>query len=106
MIVEDCPHAEAAAELVSMVALELDAAVDVRRTVVETLDAASRLRFLGSPTVRVNGVDVEPGAAERSDFALSCRLYRTQSGPARVPAAEWIGTAIAAAAGNVRGEAD
>jgi hypothetical protein len=28
------------------------------------------MRFLGSPTVRVNGVDVEPGAEERRDSPL------------------------------------
>ncbi len=39
---------------------------------VEVLDHASaqRLRFLGSPTVRVNGVDVEPGAADDTNYGL------------------------------------
>jgi hypothetical protein len=35
---------------------------------------------LGSPTVRANGVDVEPGAEERRDFAFSCRIYRSEAG--------------------------
>ena len=104
--VEDCPSADAATQLVELIALRLEIGIDVRTTVVDTPRAAARLRFLGSPTVRVNGVDVEPGAAVRCDFALGCRLYRTESGPARVPAADWIGIAIAAAAGSERGEAD
>ena len=29
------------------------------------------LRFLGSPTVRVYGVDIEPGAEERRDVAFA-----------------------------------
>ncbi len=39
---------------------------------VEVLDQASaeRLRVLGSPTVRVNGVDVEPGAADYTNYGL------------------------------------
>ena len=102
--IEDCPYADVSAQLVELVSLRLEVEIDIRSTVVDTPRAAERLRFLGSPTVRVNGVDVEPGAAVRCDFALGCRLYRTQSGPARVPSAEWIGTAIAAAAGNVWGE--
>src|SRR4051794_24198680 len=39
-------------------------------------DARAR-RFLGSPTVRIDGADIEPGAAERTDYGLKCRLYRT-----------------------------
>jgi hypothetical protein len=41
---------------------------------------AEEERFLGSPSVRVEGVDIEPGAGERTDFGLKCRLYRTSEG--------------------------
>lgn len=34
--------------------------------------------FLGSPMLRVNGVEVEPGAAEREDYGLKCRLYAAE----------------------------
>ena len=38
------------------------------------------LRFLGSPTVQVNGLDIDPAAHAREDFGYSCRHYgRTQS---------------------------
>lgn len=95
--VDDCPHVGAAELLVEAIACRLDIDVSLRRTVVATPNAASRLRFLGSPTVRVEGVDVEPGAAARCDYALGCRLYRTASGPAPLPAVEWIGAALTAA---------
>jgi len=39
-----------------------------------------RLRFLGSPTVQVDGVDIEPAARDRTDFAMSCRVYNTPDG--------------------------
>ena len=42
---------------------------------VESADAAEHLRFLGSPTVRVDGHDVEAGTADRDDFGLQCRVY-------------------------------
>jgi hypothetical protein len=42
---------------------------------VESLDAAEAERFLGSPSVRVDGRDVEPGADARRDYGLKCRLY-------------------------------
>lgn len=44
---------------------------------------AERLRFLGSPTVRVNSVDVEPAARRRSDFGFACRTYNGQGIPDR-----------------------
>jgi hypothetical protein len=47
-------------------------------------DARDR-RFLGSPTVRVDGADIEPGANERTDYGLKCRLYRTAAGLAGRP---------------------
>jgi hypothetical protein len=52
--------------------------------------AAQSQRFLGSPTLRVEGRDVEPGAEQRTDFGLKCRLYRTEDGFAGVPLDEWV----------------
>lgn len=62
---------------------------------VDSEQDARRLGFLGSPTVRVNGRDVEPGANERDDFGLGCRLYRTPDGLAGAPPSEWIAAALA-----------
>ena len=58
-------------------------------------DAAQRERFLGSPTVRVDGRDVEPGAEAREDFGLKCRLYRAPGGLRGAPLDEWIRDALA-----------
>ncbi len=44
---------------------------------VEPAEAKVTERFLGSPTIRVDGPDVEPGAERREDIGLKCRLYRT-----------------------------
>jgi hypothetical protein len=52
--------------------------------------AAERQRFLGSPTLRIDGLDVEPGAELRSDFGLKCRLYRAGDGFAGIPADGWV----------------
>jgi hypothetical protein len=56
-------------------------------------DALAR-RFLGSPTLRIGGVDVEPGAAERDDYGLKCRLFHRQAGLAGVPDDAWIVAAL------------
>jgi hypothetical protein len=77
-------------ELVSDAGLADD--VELRR--VESPEAAVAERFLGSPTVRVDGVDVEPGAEERSDFGLKCRLYGTTEGLRGTPPEEWVVQAL------------
>jgi len=56
--------------------------------------AAQRERFLGSPTIRVNGRDIEPDAEKRTDFGMKCRLYRTASGVSGQPPEEWLQAAI------------
>lgn len=61
---------------------------------VESPAEAVAERFLGSPTVRVDGVDVEPGAEARSDFGLKCRLYSAPDGLVGVPRREWVLAAL------------
>ena len=64
---------------------------------VETHEESERERFLGSPTVRVDGRDVDPGAGERSDYGLKCRLYRSEEHSlSPVPPGEWIRSALEA----------
>jgi hypothetical protein len=57
-------------------------------------EAAQALRFLGSPTVRINGVDIEPSARSRSNYGLMCRTYPGSGG---VPSDQLIRQAIAGA---------
>lgn len=55
---------------------------------------AEQARFLGSPSLRINGVDVEPGANDRTDFGLKCRLYRSGDGQSGLPPRQWIKHAL------------
>lgn len=95
---DGCPNHEAARGLVERVARELQ--VEPQIDVVEVPDAtaAARLRFLGSPTVRVDGRDIEPGADERGDFVFSCRVYRSERGFTGQPDARWVREALSKAA--------
>ena len=77
---DGCPNHEA---LVPRLRALLDradgtAVLELRR--VESEEEARRARFLGSPTVRVDGRDVEPDAVARDDYGLKCRLYRGTDG--------------------------
>lgn len=89
-----CPGYEALLpELRGLLADEgIEDEIELRR--VETIEAAERERFLGSPTVRIDGEDVDPGAVARDDFGLKCRLYRDAHGLSRTPPKPWIREAL------------
>jgi hypothetical protein len=73
---------------------ELGVQADVVPVHVADAEDAQRLRFLGSPTVRVDGRDVEPGADERTEFALGCRVYSSNGRISGEPDEQWIRTAL------------
>ena len=93
-----CPNHEPSRVLVERLAGELRIEPEIELVEVADPDAAVALRFLGSPTVRIDGVDVEPGAQERRDFAFSCRVYRSERGVSGQPDERWVREALTVAA--------
>src|SRR4051812_35375081 len=76
---EGCPSTEKAlADLrAAMAELDLDpTTVEVRE--VTTDEAAAQASFVGSPTTRIDGRDIQPPAHEPA--ALTCRVYRLRDG--------------------------
>lgn len=59
---------------------------------VATPEDAEHLRFVGSPTVLVNGRD--PFADGDVAFGLSCRIYQTPDGLAGTPTVEHLRQAL------------
>lgn len=41
-------------------------------------------RFPGSPTIRVDGIDIDPTYVDPGDYTPRCRLYRTDAGLPRI----------------------
>jgi hypothetical protein len=76
---EGCPsHPKALADLreaMTEVGLDPDGIV-VRE--VHTDSDAKRERFVGSPTIRIDGMDVQPPGEE--PFGLTCRIYHRRDG--------------------------
>ena len=68
---------------------------EVRLVKVDSQEAAERARFLGSPTVRVSGRDVE-GEVPAGGYGMECRVYWGDGKPAGTPPREWLAQAIAA----------
>jgi hypothetical protein len=71
--------------------LGVDAAIE--QIDVETQADATRLRFLGSPTVQIEGKDVEPAARIRTDFGIGVRYY---TGGVNHPSMKLLRDALAA----------
>ena len=70
---DGCPGHERLLPVLRALAGEHGHVLSQRR--IESAADAEQARFLGSPSVRVNGIDVEPGAHQRTDFGMKCRLY-------------------------------
>jgi hypothetical protein len=95
LFVDGCPNHEAL--LPHLRALLTAACADdthIELVRIEDADAAEAERFLGSPTIRIDGEDVEPGADQRTDFGLKCRLFATPGGVRGTPADEWVLSAL------------
>jgi hypothetical protein len=92
---DGCPNREPAIEFVSRVTRERGIDAEVEVIDVPDAEAARQTRFLGSPTIRVDGHDIEPGADARTDYALSCRVFRTDSGASGRPDERWLVDALA-----------
>ena len=92
---EGCPNHLPTMEKISVVLREEGCGTDVREVLVSDVKSAQRVGFLSLPTVRVNGIDIEPAAKDRRDFGLTCRCY---AGGA--PSHELIGAAVRSASND------
>ena len=93
---DGCPGYQRFLPRLSELVHDAGIADDVQLRRIESPEAAAAERFLGSPTVRIDGVDVEPDADRRVDFGLKCRLYSTPDGLQATPRSEWVVDALRA----------
>ncbi|HJT69770.1 MAG TPA: hypothetical protein VJ731_06195 [Terriglobales bacterium] len=94
LYVEECPTHGAAVKLVKDVLAAEAVVAEIHEVLVRDERTAAELKFLGSPTIRINGRDVAGEAQEWPTFALSCRLY-TGSKHVGLPPVEVIHRAVA-----------
>lgn len=95
----DCPSYLPALQLVQAVLLEEGLSSEVRMVRIDTEVEVQIQHFPGSPTIRIDGEDIEGATAPPVGFA--CRTYRAPDGTmAPVPSREAIRRAVRAAASN------
>ena len=78
-----CPNQLPTKELVRDVVQSLGLDATIREVEVRDAEEAARLKFFGSPTVQVNGQDVDPAVRGRADYSFSCRIYGRSGSPPR-----------------------
>lgn len=74
LVVSDCPHESAAAELLTQALADVGlGSAGFTVTVIDSLEDADRRHFIGSPTICVEGGDVFPEPGRPASVA--CRVY-------------------------------
>ena len=99
LYVDGCPNVTPTVERLKRVLAESGVSDPLTLTRVDDHESAQALGFLGSPTVRINGIDIEPSAQSRSDCGLMCRTYPGRGG---VPSEEMIRSVLVALLSSVR----
>jgi hypothetical protein len=95
-----CPNHAPAVDRVREVLAQEATPAELVEVEVNDVITAQRIGFLGSPTIRVDGRDIEPAARAERVFGLSCRTYIDQGRHAGVPPLEWIRAAVREARGG------
>jgi hypothetical protein len=91
---EDCPSHDMALERLRRVLAQEDIEAEVEIVKVETDAQAQQLHFVGSPTIRIDGRDIERPDPD-AYYALTCRAYRLEDGRiSPLPSPEMIRRAL------------
>src|SRR2546427_206922 len=72
---EGCPNHLPAIEMVRETLKSLGRQDEIHQVEVHTQADAEAVAFVGSPSIRINGADIEPWARTAKAFGLSCRTY-------------------------------
>lgn len=102
LYLSDCPNYQPARAAVEQAMRSERVTAEVADIEVCDEAMAQALAFRGSPSIRVNGVDVEPAAAQAHDFHVSglcCRIYPSSAGSG-VPSLDTIRAALRQAAAD------
>lgn len=101
---EGCPNHQATVSLLKDVSKRTHLETEIEEIEIKDLDAANAKKFLGSPTVRVNGLDIEPSARFATDFGMMCRVYERGDTRVGVPPEDLIRRALEEATGKTINE--
>jgi glutaredoxin len=70
----NCPGYKSTLSLLEQIIVENDFDVSIEKIEITNEELAIQHRFLGSPSIRINGKDIE-GREKSSEYGLKCRIY-------------------------------
>ena len=91
---EGCANHPAARQMLEEVLAEVAPGTPIKDVDATDPVVAVRLRFPGSPTIRIDGRDIDPTYIDPRDYTPRCRLYRTSTGLKGLPERRWIEDAL------------
>ena len=92
---DGCPTYKVAEKTLREVLAQEGIEAEVELVAVNTDEEAQRLRFPGSPTIRVEGADLFPVPDREAGYALGCRMYATPEGLRGSATAEMVRSSLA-----------
>lgn len=97
---EDCPSHDEALKRLREVMQEEGIEAEIKIVKVTTEEQAQELKFIGSPTILINGLDIIPVVPD-ARYYLSCRVYELEDGRiSPLPSYEMIRKAFLSALEN------
>jgi hypothetical protein len=96
----NCPHHREASDLVREVLKNEGIAAELTETPITDFRDATERSFPGSPTLRVNGQDIEDVPSNHLAVGFACRTYLVDGVAHGVPPRAWLERAVRAAHAN------
>jgi hypothetical protein len=93
----DCPNYQSAKRMLKKVLREHKLQEEIAEIIVTDFAQSEALRFAGSPTIRIDGENVDPTSPERAHHRFSCRVYVVDGKLQGVPSHGMISRAIRSA---------
>ena len=94
LVFDGCPNREPAEKLVSETVNEAGVDADIELVKVRDSEDAVAKRFLGSPSIRINGKDIEVEENEFTHYSMRCRVYRSGDRYSGVPPKDLLVSAV------------
>ena len=91
---EGCPNHLPAVERLQDTLHSLGRNDEIHQVEIRSQAEAEAVGFVGSPSIRINGADVEPWARTAKTFGLICRAYLHGSQRSGVPSRELLRLAM------------
>ena len=94
LYIRGCPNHELAVEQIRLAMCTEGVTAPVEEVEIQDSAMAQELSFFGSPSIRIDGLDVEPEARALMTFGFGCRTYSAGRYRSGLPSLELIRRAL------------